>query len=131
MESAGPVAVGIDVRSDEGLVRDHLNKISVQFAAGNFDDPTAIHGADMPGLQTLKDNAGKFSIVYAEMPTGAMLTYSSTDPTVVSALHDWFDAQLADHGSDAMSMPADQQMTKEMWQMHHPNEPYPGNNATN
>jgi hypothetical protein len=124
--------VSLDVNDSEqvDLVRSHLNEISVAFAAGDFDDPAAIHGNGVPGLQTLKDNASKLSINYTDVPGGAMITYSSSDPAVVSAIHDWFDAQLADHGTDAMSMPADQQMTKEMWAMHHPGQPYPGDSPT-
>jgi predicted small lipoprotein YifL len=124
--------VSLDVNDSEqiDLVRSHLNEVSVAFAAGNFDDPTAIHGSDMPGLQSLKDNDSKLLIAYTDVPGGAMITYSSSDPAVVSAIHDWFDAQLADHGTDAMSMPTDQQMTKEMWAMHHPGQPYPGDSST-
>jgi hypothetical protein len=33
----------------------------------------------------------------------AEIQYSSSNPKVVSALHEWFDAQLADHGTDAMA----------------------------
>lgn len=33
---------------------------------------------------------------------GAELDYKTTDPKLVAALHKWFDAQLSDHGSDAM-----------------------------
>jgi hypothetical protein len=112
------------------LIREHMTTIAAEFSAGNFSDPAMIHGADMPGLKTLEQNASALSIVPAEVPGGAQLTYSSSDPIVVAALHDWFAAQLADHGADAMSGSMDHPMSREMWQAHHPGEPYPGDSAS-
>jgi hypothetical protein len=40
-------------------------------------------------------------ITLRALPDGAELTYRSDAPEVVDALHDWFAAQLADHGDDA------------------------------
>ena len=57
-----------------GLIRAHLRKEARRFSAGNFADPMAI---------------------------GARITYRATDPALISALHDWFDAQLMDHGANA------------------------------
>ena len=34
---------------------------------------------------------------------GAELTYRTADPKLVAALHKWFNAQLSDHGADAMA----------------------------
>jgi hypothetical protein len=34
---------------------------------------------------------------------GAKLTYRTSDAKLVAALHRWFDAQLSDHGTDAMA----------------------------
>ena len=34
-----------------GLVRSHLRKEAIAFAAGNFTDPATLHGAAMPGPQ--------------------------------------------------------------------------------
>jgi hypothetical protein len=32
----------------------------------------------------------------------AAITYSAKDKPLISSVHEWFDAQLADHGPDAM-----------------------------
>lgn len=42
-------------------------------------------------------------IHYREVDGGAELTYRASDPKLVSSLHAWFDAQLSDHGANAMS----------------------------
>lgn len=40
-------------------------------------------------------------IDYATLPDGAQVTFSSNHSDIVDALHDWFEAQLSDHGDDA------------------------------
>lgn len=82
-------------------VRLHLETEAERFADGDFSAPAAIHGSDMPGLQELQGAGSLLSVDYTTLPDGARVTYTSTDPDVVDALHDWFDAQLSDHGEDA------------------------------
>jgi hypothetical protein len=85
------------------LVRQHLRQIEAEFRKGDFSGPEHIHGADMPGLAQLRAAPpGRISIAYREVPGGAELTYRTGDPQLVRALHAWFDAQLSDHGADAM-----------------------------
>jgi hypothetical protein len=86
------------------LVREHLQDIRSQFLKGDFSGPSHIHGADMPGLAELQSsNPGQVSVDYKEVRAGAELTYRTADPKLVVALHQWFDAQLSDHGADAMA----------------------------
>jgi len=85
------------------LIRQHLTKISQEFAHGDFSNPAKIHGQDMPGLAELrKAKPGQLDVEYKELENGAEITYSSKEPGLIDAIHRWFDAQLADHGSDAI-----------------------------
>jgi predicted restriction endonuclease len=85
------------------LIRQHLTNISGEFSHGDFSDPEKIHGKDMPGLAALRTaKPGQLHVQYKELPDGAEITYSADDKTLVTAIHQWFDAQLADHGPDAM-----------------------------
>lgn len=85
------------------LVREHLRELSQRFERGDFAGPQQIHGAGMPGLARLKAvRAGELSVEYREVEGGAELVYRSAVPDVVQALHQWFGAQLADHGAHAM-----------------------------
>lgn len=85
------------------LIRQHLTKISGEFSRGDFSDPEKIHGKDMPGLATLRAaKSGQLYVQYKELADGAEITYSAEDKSLIAAIHDWFNAQLADHGNDAM-----------------------------
>jgi hypothetical protein len=85
------------------LVRQHLQQIREAFRKGDFSGPTHIHGQDMPGLVDLQASTpGQMSIVYRDVKGGAELIYKTSDASLVAALHKWFDAQLSDHGKDAM-----------------------------
>lgn len=85
------------------LVRAHLQQIRRQFLQGDVSAPAHIHGEGMPGLEALHAaGPGRFRIDYRDVAGGGELRYRSNDPKRVAALHRWFDAQLADHGKDAM-----------------------------
>jgi hypothetical protein len=55
----------------------------------------------MPGLAQLKAGAAKIYVRYSALPDGAQIRYQAKDPKLVTALHQWFSAQLSDHGSHA------------------------------
>jgi len=85
------------------LIQAHLKQESEKFRKGDFSDPAKIHGESMPGLAELKAGAGKIDIRYAALPDGAQIRYKAKDPKLVMAIHQWFSAQLSDHGHHAMS----------------------------
>jgi hypothetical protein len=92
------------VRSKSSLNLLHLREIEKHFAGGNFSSPAAIHGDAMPGLSVLKQaKPGEIRVRYRELSNGAELQFSSNKLSFINALHQWFDAQLSDHGKDAMA----------------------------
>lgn len=99
--SGGVERVVVNDRADtrnKALIRSHLSKEAVLFAEGDYSDPTTIHGMDMPGVTELTAGADRVAVDFAEVDGGAQITYSSSDPALVSAIHAWFDRQVADHG---------------------------------
>ena len=85
------------------LIRSHLAKEAKAFARGEFTDPSYLHGEAMPGLADLEaaGKAGLLVVRYSDLPDGAEISYTSADPSVVIALHLWFQAQVVDHGDHA------------------------------
>ena len=106
-----------DTRQIE-LIHQHLAELKARFGDGDFNCPTDIHGTDMPGLAALKAaKPGDRRVSYKRLPNGAQLTYASPKAALRSALHDWFDAQLADHGRDAtarLNRPSQAPLTSNM-----------------
>ena len=86
------------------LVRTHLRKEANAFARGDFADPASIHGGDMPGLKAMHAGAKRIHVRYADVPNGAAITYTTSDPALVRAIHAWFRAQVTDHGKHARGM---------------------------
>ena len=85
------------------LIRSHLKEEAKMFAQGQFSDPSYLHGEAMPGLADLEaaGEQGLLEVSYSNLDDGGQITYSSEDPTVVIALHLWFQAQVVDHGEHA------------------------------
>ncbi|WP_019142707.1 hypothetical protein [Noviherbaspirillum massiliense] len=85
------------------LIRDHLRDIQARFLQGDFSGPAHIHGAGMPGLSRLRAaKPGQLAIDYRDVKGGAELEYKTKDRQLAAAIHEWFDAQLSDHGRDAV-----------------------------
>lgn len=84
------------------LIRQHLQKEASAFSHGDFSDPGYIHGKNMPGIAEMERDYPHLSVTYSDTANGARIVYYSTDPKLVQAVHAWFKAQVADHGSHAM-----------------------------
>ncbi len=93
--------------SDDGdteqvrLIRAHLSEEAARFASGNFHGPSMIHGAEMPGLHALVTGHDRLKITYSEIEGGAEVSYATEDSNLVNAIHEWFRAQIRDHGEHA------------------------------
>ena len=85
------------------LVRAHLAEEAERFRQGDFHDPAMIHGEDMAGLHQLILGFEQISIAYADLPDGAQILYTTDDAELITAIHAWFDAQVADHAGHATS----------------------------
>ena len=86
------------------MIRSHLHSIEKAFSARDFSAPAHIHGAAMPGMAEMEAAApGELTVSYHDLDDGAELDYVSRAPATIAAIHQWFDAQLADHGRDATS----------------------------
>jgi hypothetical protein len=97
------IAKNADDARQIDLIRLHLQHIAAEFSKGDFSGPSHIHGAGMPGLAELKAaKPSELSIRYREVNAGGEIVFDSSKQDLVQAVHRWFDAQLSDHGSDAM-----------------------------
>jgi hypothetical protein len=85
------------------LIQEHLLKLANQFRKGDFSSTERIHGADMPGLAQLKRaQPDDIKFEYKALENGAQIHFSTEYPQYDKALHEWFDAQMSDHGNDVI-----------------------------
>ncbi|NRQ39902.1 aspartate carbamoyltransferase [Nonomuraea sp. NN258] len=102
--TGGVQTVTADEPSDAGqvkLIREHLAAEAAAFRSGDYGDPAAIHGGEMPGLRALEQGHARIDVRYAETSAGGSITYTTSDAALIEALHAWFDAQVSDHGRHA------------------------------
>jgi hypothetical protein len=82
------------------LIQSHLFKMASDFRKGDFTDTEKMHGANMPGLAKLRHAPqDDIKYEYRTLETGAQIHFSSEYPEYVQALHEWLDAQIAEHGN--------------------------------
>ncbi|MGH7662568.1 MAG: hypothetical protein ACRENA_16825 [Vulcanimicrobiaceae bacterium] len=68
-------------------------KRAAAFARGDFVDPTNPHGDLVPGLREMRRQWNKMHVRYEDLPDGSRIRYSTSDPVMVEALHQWFVAR--------------------------------------
>ncbi len=83
------------------LIQQHIQHETMLFSTGNFSDPTSLHGIDMPGVKELAAGVARIQVEYMMLPNGAQITFTTQDLRLITAIHQWFGAQLSDHGADA------------------------------
>lgn len=83
------------------LIQAHLRQEAEKFSRGDFSAPAKIHGDKMSGLAELKSSSSLIDIQYKDLPTGGEIRYTTETPSLVKALHQWFMAQVSDHGKHA------------------------------
>ena len=82
-------------------IQQHLQHEVMLFSAGDFSDPSSLHGDTMPGVKELAADVAQIRIEYEALPNGAQITFTTQDLALITAIHRWFGAQLSDHGADA------------------------------
>jgi hypothetical protein len=84
------------------LIQSHLQLEADKFRRGDFSDPAYIHGEEMPGLAGLNAGFGEIEIRYTALPNGGEIRYTTANPDLVRAIHQWFSAQVSEHGRHAV-----------------------------
>jgi len=105
-ESGGVERVVVKDATDKdqvALTQNHLQQEAKAFQRGDYSDPAALHGADMPGLKDLQAGAARIRVSYSALPNGAEIIFETRDRHLLTAIHRWFGTQLSEHGADATS----------------------------
>jgi len=78
-------------------IREHLEHIATMFSQGDFNAPMLIHARTPPGVPTMKKLRNQIQYRVEDVPTGARVRVSSSNPKAVLAIHDFLRFQIQDH----------------------------------
>ena len=78
-------------------IRAHLHMIAKEFAAGRFDAPLATHGEEPPGTSVMRELRGSIRYMAEDIPNGARVRLTSTDPRALAAIREFLAYQIREH----------------------------------
>jgi hypothetical protein len=78
-------------------IRQHLQDIARAFAAGDFSDPTSVHGHVMPGTGVMAQKKEVITYSYSPLPRGGEVRITTSDPEARLAIHAFMAAQRGEH----------------------------------
>lgn len=97
------VAKSADNTQQIKLIQQYLRQTAAEYKKGDFSSTERFHGSDMPGLAQMKSaKADDIRYDYQALPNGGQIHFSTEYPHLLNALHNWFDAQIKEHGSAAL-----------------------------
>ncbi|OAI18983.1 MULTISPECIES: hypothetical protein [Methylomonas] len=97
------VAKSADNAEQIRRIQDYLRQTAAEFQKGDFSSTERYHGPDMPGLAQMKvAQPGEIRFDFKRLPDGGQIHFSTEYAPLLTALHHWFDAQIAEHGSAAL-----------------------------
>ena len=78
-------------------IRMHMRHIAHAFASGDFDIPMFVHDTTPPGVPEMKRLASKISYRFQEIPSGARVVITTSDPEAKAAIHKFLRYQIDEH----------------------------------
>lgn len=99
LENGGRIALEA-AAGDTGAIpriRAHFREIARAFGAGDFTTPGFVHAGDAPGANTMSARRAVIGYSMRELPRGAELRITTSDPTALRAVHEFLAFQRAEH----------------------------------
>ena len=79
------------------VIREHMRAIVVDFRAGNFARPFAVHARDVPGTDVMRDRYSRIQYAASDRPRGAEVRITTSDSLARDAIHRFLAFQRMDH----------------------------------
>ena len=79
------------------VIRDHMQRIAVAFAAGDFRLPGFVHEQEVPGTTVMAERRARITYTADTLPRGGQVRIRTDDPDAVRAVHEFLAFQRADH----------------------------------
>jgi uncharacterized lipoprotein YbaY len=78
-------------------IREHIHHIAMAFASGDFSAPAFVHMQDVPGTKVMAAKSDVITYQPRELPRGAELRITTSDPAALKAIHDFMAFQRDEH----------------------------------
>ena len=108
-----PDGGAIEVRGDDAAtvtaIREQLQMLAKEFAAGNFEKPEAVHDQMPDGAATMKKLRRDVKYAYSDIESGGRVRITTKNGQALDAVHRFLRFQIREHktgDSDHISEPA-------------------------
>jgi hypothetical protein len=78
-------------------IRAHMRQIAVDFTAGDFSRPFAVHAVVVPGTKTMAERRDRITYEATDRPQGAEVRIRTADAQAIAAVHEFLAFQRSDH----------------------------------
>jgi len=101
LPDGGRISLQRDPGDSAGVaqIRSHMRTIETAFARGDFALPGMVHASDVPGTTVMAARGSRIRYVADTIPGGAQLRLETSDPSAVTAIHEFLAFQRQDHRS--------------------------------
>lgn len=82
---------------NRAAVRQHLARVALMFAAGDFDTPLLVHGRVPPGVPVMRRLKSEIKYLYEETERGARVRITTKNAEALAAVRDFLRFQITDH----------------------------------
>jgi hypothetical protein len=99
LADGGRIELQRDVDDSTGVrtIREHLQTIARQFAAGDFSASATVHARDVPGTAELRARRAAIRYVFRPLPRGGEVRIRTRDAAALRAVHEFLAFQRSDH----------------------------------
>lgn len=101
LADGGRITLQRDAGDTAGVarIRSHMQRIKAAFARGDFALPGLVHARDVPGTAVMAARRSRVSYLTDTLPGGALLRLRTSDPSAITAIHEFLAFQRQDHRS--------------------------------
>ncbi|MDQ3743137.1 MAG: hypothetical protein M3444_02020 [Acidobacteriota bacterium] len=82
---------------NRAAIRQHLARVALMFATGDFDTPLLVHGSVPPGVPVMRRLKSEISYVYEETERGGRVRITTKNAEALAAVRDFLRFQITEH----------------------------------
>jgi hypothetical protein len=99
LTDGGRIELQRDVADTAGVraIREHLQAVAREFAAGDFTASATVHGRPVPGSDVMRARRNAIRYEFRPLPRGGEIRITTRDARVLRAVHEFLAFQRADH----------------------------------